>query len=55
MARENTKYTSVNFTREQHERLGKLADKCNMTRNSLLRLVAERMQPADVDAFLKRG
>lgn len=55
MARENTRYTSINLTVEQRERLEKLAERCGMTKNSLLRLFAERGQPADVEAMLKRG
>lgn len=55
MARENTKYTSVNYTVDQYERFKKLADRCNMPMNALHRLVAERLQPSDVEAMLKRG
>lgn len=55
MARENTKYLSINATSDQAERFDKLAERVGMTRNSLFRLVMERMQVADVDAMLKRG
>ena len=55
MARENTKYMSANLTKPQHARLVKLAEHCGMNVNSLLRLVSERMLPADVERMLDRG
>lgn len=55
MARENTAYTSINLTLEQKARLKKLAEKCGMPVNALLRLFAERGQPSDVEQMLKRG
>lgn len=55
MARENSKYMSVHFTKEQFERYSKLAAKCGLNNNALARLVAERMQPSDVAELLKRG
>lgn len=53
--RKNTKWRSINLTNEQDARLVKLADKCGLNPNSLLRLVAERLQPSDVEQLLKRG
>lgn len=55
MARENTKWRSVNLTLQQDERLVKLADKCGLNPNSLMRLIAERMQPADVQRLVERS
>jgi hypothetical protein len=54
MARENTKYMSANLTKDQHARLVALAQKCGMTPNSLVRLVAEKLLPGDVERMLER-
>lgn len=55
MARENSHYMSVHFTKDQYARFEKLVERVGMNKNSLMRLIAERMQPSDVDAMLKRG
>jgi phage terminase small subunit len=54
MARENTRYMSINLTKDQHKRLLKLAVACGMNPNSLLRLISERCVPADVERMLER-
>lgn len=54
MARENTRYRSINLTKDQDKRLVALAERCSMNVNSLLRLVSEKCQPSDVEAMLKR-
>lgn len=53
--RKNTKYRSFNLTLTQDARFVKLAERVNMTPNSLFRLLCERLQPRDVDDLAKRG
>lgn len=54
MARENTRYMSVNLTKDQHTRLVALAEKCGITVNGMVRLFAERGMPADVERMIER-
>lgn len=54
MARENTKYMSVNATKDQHARFVKLAENCDMTPNALMRLIMEKLKPSDVKQLLGR-
>lgn len=50
----NRIYRSLLFTREQDRRMNRLLEAVDMNRNALVRLVAEKMTPDDVDMLRKR-
>jgi hypothetical protein len=55
MARENSKYRSFHLTKIQDARFVKLAERCQMNPNSLMRLICETLQPSDVEQLVKRS
>lgn len=55
MARENTKYRTLNLTKEQDRRLQQLAEETGEPSvNMLMKLVADHLRPADVATLQKR-